>query len=230
MRMEAGQERVKEQTSTRLTARRTKQETEQRVKQGPSRRRTRKKENKNGNNFERGIRSPAKPANKPDDGDILGEGGMRGWWKAQRSRARLWVRPGGRAGGLLAACSPAEVEQRPGGGRSALCRPAEEVELRERACLLGLHVLKVKAPHQEVLAPDVLRHQVHLSGTRPALRAAAHALHSHPRPLAFPGCPKAKSFRKLKAVLVSVFRYFFSLPYILMAPGFIKVSTDAFSC
>lgn len=65
--------------------------------------------------------------------------------------------------------SPAEVQQRPGGGRGALCRPAEEVELRERARLLGLHVLQVEAPHQEVLAPDVLRHQVHLrrAGSEP---------------------------------------------------------------
>lgn len=65
--------------------------------------------------------------------------------------------------------SPAEVQQRPGGRRSALCRPAEEVELRERARLLRLHVLQVEAAHQEVLAPDVLRHQVHLprGGPRP---------------------------------------------------------------
>ena len=61
--------------------------------------------------------------------------------------------------------SPAEVQQGPGGGRSALCRPAEEVELRERARLLGVHVLQVEAPHQEVLAPDVLRNQVHLPGS-----------------------------------------------------------------
>ena len=52
--------------------------------------------------------------------------------------------------------SPAEVQEGPDGGRGALCRPAEEVELRERARLLGLHVLQVEAPHQEVLAPDVL--------------------------------------------------------------------------
>lgn len=42
---------------------------------------------------------------------------------------------------------PAEVQEGPGGGRGALCRPAEEVELRERARLLGLHVLQVEAPH-----------------------------------------------------------------------------------
>lgn len=83
-----------------------------------------------------------------------------------------------------AGCSPAEVEQRPRGGRSALCRPAEEVELRERARLLGLHVLQVEAPHQEVLAPDVLRHQVHLRrvarpqhvGASPRPRARASPL------------------------------------------------------
>lgn len=54
--------------------------------------------------------------------------------------------------------APAKVQQRPRGGRGALCRPAEEVELRERARLLGLHILQVEAPHEEVLAPDVLRH------------------------------------------------------------------------
>lgn len=65
--------------------------------------------------------------------------------------------------------SPTKVQQGPSGGRSALCRPAKEVELRERARLLGLHVFQVEAPHQEVLAPNVLRHQVHLP--RSAFRA-----------------------------------------------------------
>lgn len=36
------------------------------------------------------------------------------------------------------------------------------MELGHRACLIGLQVLQVKAPHQEVLAPDVLRHQIDL--------------------------------------------------------------------
>lgn len=76
--------------------------------------------------------------------------------------------------------SPAEVQQGPRGGRSALCRPAEEVELCERASLLGLHVLQVEAPHQEVLAPDVLRYQVYLR------RNSSGPLHIYvhvPRPL-----------------------------------------------
>ena len=57
---------------------------------------------------------------------------------------------------------PAEVEQRAGGGGDALRRPAEEVELSEGPGLLRLDVLQVEAPHQEVVTPDVLRHQVHL--------------------------------------------------------------------
>lgn len=73
-------------------------------------------------------------------------------------------RPIDRRGQQHPVSSPAEVQQGPSGGRSALCRPAEEVELREGARLLGLHVLQIEAPHQEVLAPDVLRHQVHLPG------------------------------------------------------------------
>lgn len=71
-------------------------------------------------------------------------------------------RPIDRLGQQHPVSSPAEVQQGPSGGWSALCRPAEEVELSEGARLLGLHVLQVEAPHQEVLAPDVLRHQVHL--------------------------------------------------------------------
>lgn len=60
------------------------------------------------------------------------------------------------------AAVPAEVQQGAGGGGDALSRPAEEVELSERPGLLCLHVLQVEASHQEVVAPDVLRHQVHL--------------------------------------------------------------------
>lgn len=59
---------------------------------------------------------------------------------------------------------PAEVQQGASGGGDALSRPAEEVELGERAGLLRLHVLQVEAAHQEVVAPDVFRHQVHLHG------------------------------------------------------------------
>lgn len=57
---------------------------------------------------------------------------------------------------------PAEVQQRACGGGDSLSGPAKEVELREGARLLSLHVLQVEAANQEVVAPDVLRHQVHL--------------------------------------------------------------------
>lgn len=66
--------------------------------------------------------------------------------------------------GVQGAGVPAEVQQGASGGGDALSRPAEEVELSERPGLLRLHVLKVEAPHQEVIAPDVLGHQVHLDG------------------------------------------------------------------
>lgn len=66
------------------------------------------------------------------------------------------------------AAVPAEVQQGPCGGGDSLSRPAEEVELREGARLLRLHVLQVEAPHQEVVAPDVLRHQVHLDADKGA--------------------------------------------------------------
>lgn len=64
----------------------------------------------------------------------------------------------------MSAAVPAEVQQGASGGGDALSRPAEEVELGERAGLLRLHVLQVEAAHQEIIAPDVLRHQVHLHG------------------------------------------------------------------
>lgn len=40
------------------------------------------------------------------------------------------------------------------------------MELGDSSRLVGLHVLQVEAPHQEVIAPDVFRHQVHLQGVR----------------------------------------------------------------
>lgn len=58
---------------------------------------------------------------------------------------------------------PAEVQQRPCGGGYSLCRPAQEVELSEGTSFLGLDVLQVETPHQEVITPDMLRDQVHLS-------------------------------------------------------------------
>lgn len=56
------------------------------------------------------------------------------------------------------AAVPAEVQQGACGGGDFLSRPAEEMELRQGACLLRLHVLQVEAPHQKVIAPDVLGH------------------------------------------------------------------------
>ena len=43
--------------------------------------------------------------------------------------------------------------------------PTQEVELGHCASLIGLQVLQVKASHQEVLAPDVLRDEIDLVGT-----------------------------------------------------------------
>lgn len=56
------------------------------------------------------------------------------------------------------AAVPAEVQQGARGGGDALCRPAEEVELGKCTCFLRLNVFQVEAAHQEVIAPDVLRH------------------------------------------------------------------------
>lgn len=59
---------------------------------------------------------------------------------------------------------PAEIQEGPGGGRQPLVTPAQEVELCHCARLAGLQVLQVEAPHEEILAPDVLRDQMHLVG------------------------------------------------------------------
>lgn len=58
---------------------------------------------------------------------------------------------------------PAEVQQRACGGGYSLCWPAQEVELSEGTSFLGLDVLQVETTHEEVITPDVFRHQVHLS-------------------------------------------------------------------
>ncbi len=64
----------------------------------------------------------------------------------------------------MRACAvPAEVQQRTCGGGYSLCRPAQEVELSEGTSFLGLDILQVETAHQEVITPDMLRHQVHLS-------------------------------------------------------------------
>lgn len=57
---------------------------------------------------------------------------------------------------------PAEVQQGPGRVGDPAVHPGQEVELGDGARLVGLQVLQVEAPDQEVLAPDVLRHQVNL--------------------------------------------------------------------
>ena len=59
---------------------------------------------------------------------------------------------------------PAEIQEGPGGGGHPLVIPAQEVELCHCASLAGLQVLQVEAPHEEILAPDVLRDQMHLCG------------------------------------------------------------------
>lgn len=40
------------------------------------------------------------------------------------------------------------------------------MELSDGPRFVGLHVLQVEATNQEVIAPDVFRHQVHLEGCR----------------------------------------------------------------
>lgn len=59
---------------------------------------------------------------------------------------------------------PAEVEEGPASLRDVLVEPGQEVELSDGARLVGLHVLQVEAPNQKIIAPDVFRHEVHLSG------------------------------------------------------------------
>lgn len=61
---------------------------------------------------------------------------------------------------------PAEIEQRTSGGGDAVTGPAQQVKLRQGSCFLRLDVLQIEAAHKEVLTPDVLRHQVHLNGTK----------------------------------------------------------------
>lgn len=61
---------------------------------------------------------------------------------------------------------PAEVQQGTGGGGNAGRRPAQQVELGEGARLLSLNVLQVETTNQEVFAPDVFRHKIHLHGTQ----------------------------------------------------------------
>lgn len=57
---------------------------------------------------------------------------------------------------------PAEVEERPAGLWNILIEPGQEVELSDGSGLVGLHVLQVEAPNQEVIAPNVFWHQVYL--------------------------------------------------------------------
>ena len=57
---------------------------------------------------------------------------------------------------------PSELQDCLGGGGDVAVRPGQEVELSHGPRLPGLVVLQVERPHQVVLAPDVLRHQVDL--------------------------------------------------------------------
>lgn len=61
---------------------------------------------------------------------------------------------------------PAEVQQGACGGGNAVRRPAQQVELGESAGLLSLNVLQVETTNQEVFAPDVFRHEIHLHDTK----------------------------------------------------------------
>ena len=61
------------------------------------------------------------------------------------------------------ACNlPSELQDRLGGGGDVAVRPGQEVELSHRPRLARLAVLQVERPHQVILAPHVLRHQVDL--------------------------------------------------------------------
>lgn len=44
------------------------------------------------------------------------------------------------------------------------------MELSDGAGLVSLQVLQVEAPYQEVLTPDVLRHQIHLNADKQKIR------------------------------------------------------------
>lgn len=60
--------------------------------------------------------------------------------------------------------TPAEVQEGPAGLWHVLVQPGQEVELGDSSRLVGLHVLQVEASDQEVVTPDMFRHQVHLPG------------------------------------------------------------------
>lgn len=68
---------------------------------------------------------------------------------------------------------PAEVQESPAGLRDVLVQPGQEVELSDSSRLVGLHVLQVEASDEEVVTPNVFRHQVHLQ---------AHK-HEHRKPI-----------------------------------------------
>ena len=59
--------------------------------------------------------------------------------------------------------SPSELEDGLGGGGDVAVWPGQEVELGDRPRLARLVVLQVEGAHQVVIAPHVLRHQVHLN-------------------------------------------------------------------
>lgn len=70
---------------------------------------------------------------------------------------------------------PAEVQERAAGLRDVVVQPGQEVELRDSSRLVGLHVLQVEASDKEVVAPDVLGHQVHLQGHKGERRQRGRA-------------------------------------------------------
>ena len=57
---------------------------------------------------------------------------------------------------------PSKFQDGLGAGWYVAVWPGQEVELSDRPRLPSLVVLQVERPHQVVLAPDVLRHQVDL--------------------------------------------------------------------
>lgn len=81
--------------------------------------------------------------------DLHRTGWVGGWERGGKEKAE-------KRGAKVSAAVPAEIQKGACGGGDALSRPAEEVELGERAGLLRLHVFQVEAAHQEVVAPDVL--------------------------------------------------------------------------
>ena len=58
--------------------------------------------------------------------------------------------------------SPPELKYGLSVGRNSILGPRQEVELSHCTGFAGLQVLQIETPHEIVVAPDVLRHQMHL--------------------------------------------------------------------